>query len=544
MKSITHGERHLLIGKLLRRIAEGDTSFAHEPLKTNSNIRLFELEPGKDQEPFKGSLKQVPISRLSAYHALSYTWGKKEAAPHIIWIDDVECFVRQNLWEALNALRHPANKMVLWIDALCIDQENVFERSHQVRMMDQIYCNAQVVHVWLGPHESEDEKAFMFMHSLEGGNTLSTHQLITTSRWKAAVTSLLSRRYWRRAWISQEFVLASNMLIHCGNGSVPWSFLDRSCYTLRSDLPKDVNHAVHLIEQRRLRHSTPIQLTESLESLLFKHADKECEEGRDRIFALLSFANGCENGEGIQADYSMCAVQLLFHILHFCQSPNVARLALLLCQSLEISGDPHGKIEQDTCSQCSIQPSALGMPTLANTNMQSCWSLKIEILGELSNQSSYRPASEDCYHSRVQSRTRDIERVPKPLHNCQQAMTDDQNSKLVCRLIDTELVVIFSSSSLSEHLQSRNEEVCTILEAEAGFLGLSLHPSICCVDKHLRLVAEVQIKIARREISLVRLSCTDLARLCHRYYQRRSGIHYADESFPDVNRIPSEAFGP
>jgi hypothetical protein len=41
----------------------------------------------------------------------------------------------------------------LWLDALCINQENIPERSSEVRLMSRLYELARVVFGWLGPEE-------------------------------------------------------------------------------------------------------------------------------------------------------------------------------------------------------------------------------------------------------------------------------------------------------------------------------------------------------------------------------------------------------
>jgi hypothetical protein len=537
-------ERRLVIGKLVQRIGHRDTSFTHEPLKADNDTRILELDPGQKQEPLKGSLQQVSISSPSHYHALSYTWGQKEAAPHIIWIDGVECCVRHNLWEALKALRHPTTIITIWVDAICIDQENASERTIQVRMMDQIYRQAQCVHVWLGQYQSEDEKALMCMQNPDSGidGSSRTPQFITTGCLKAALTSLMRRRYWRRAWIAQEFILANKMFIHCGDGAITWSSFERSYYTFQSDLAEKADHAVHLIEQRRLYHSTLVQQTESLEALLFKHADKECEDGRDRIFALLSFAHGCQDGEGVRPDYTICGLELLFRILHFCKSANSARLASLLCQSLDLNGGMHGKIEQHTCghrgSQSNALTSALWRPTL-----ETCWSQTTEFLGGLSNQSSVGPMREECYHRQIRSWARNPEKLQKHLRDdCQPSYDDEQELKLVFRLTATDLVVIASSSLLHDHLQSDNQNFSAVVEV--GFLRLSVHPSMCCIDRSLKLLVEFEMETDQRDLIVVQLSCADLAQICTRYRQRKSGIHNADESFACLGHVPSELYCP
>ncbi|KAF2828936.1 heterokaryon incompatibility, partial [Ophiobolus disseminans] len=84
------------------------------------------------------------------YDALSYTWGGEQKSRTII-CDDSGMSVTQNLFDALQALRSLRNDCgYLWVDAVCIDQENNKEKALQVRNMLLIYQKATTVVVWLG----------------------------------------------------------------------------------------------------------------------------------------------------------------------------------------------------------------------------------------------------------------------------------------------------------------------------------------------------------------------------------------------------------
>ncbi|PVH81636.1 HET-domain-containing protein, partial [Cadophora sp. DSE1049] len=78
------------------------------------------------------------------YQALSYTWGKPDAFNFKIWINGILVPVRRNLLCALRA------RSLIWVDALCIDQNNIVERGHQVDMMGDIFRDAEEVLTWLG----------------------------------------------------------------------------------------------------------------------------------------------------------------------------------------------------------------------------------------------------------------------------------------------------------------------------------------------------------------------------------------------------------
>jgi hypothetical protein len=81
---------------------------------------------------------------------LSYVWGT-EKAPDPILLDGQPFYITENLKDALIMIQHGSKKeRVLWIDAICINQNDSLERNAQVRQMRHIYSSARRVLVWLG----------------------------------------------------------------------------------------------------------------------------------------------------------------------------------------------------------------------------------------------------------------------------------------------------------------------------------------------------------------------------------------------------------
>ncbi|RYP20480.1 hypothetical protein DL767_009434 [Monosporascus sp. MG133] len=124
------------------------------------NIRLLHLMPSeKDGAPIRCQLFEYPIQktgeRADLYEALSYCWGGSDK-PCSISIGDRYLPVTANLYAALLRLRHHLIGRVIWVDAICINQEDVKERGQQVRSMAEIYYKASRVIVWLGEAEAED----------------------------------------------------------------------------------------------------------------------------------------------------------------------------------------------------------------------------------------------------------------------------------------------------------------------------------------------------------------------------------------------------
>ncbi|OAL44115.1 hypothetical protein IQ07DRAFT_592559 [Pyrenochaeta sp. DS3sAY3a] len=112
-------------------------------------IRLIKLLPGQWTDPIVCELTNVD-HETAKYHCLSYAWGSTKVT-RLIRLKGVLYPVTVNLNNALQHLREQ-NKdgVVLWIDALCINQQDVGERTHQVEMMGRIYEKCQRAIVYLG----------------------------------------------------------------------------------------------------------------------------------------------------------------------------------------------------------------------------------------------------------------------------------------------------------------------------------------------------------------------------------------------------------
>jgi hypothetical protein len=107
------------------------------------------LEPGRTDAPLQCRLEVVSIDTPGRYEAISYVWGNKEPSGNVIC--DSKCLqITRNLEDALLQVRLRDCPRVIWADAICIDQRNVDERGHQVKLMQHIYSRADRVLVWLG----------------------------------------------------------------------------------------------------------------------------------------------------------------------------------------------------------------------------------------------------------------------------------------------------------------------------------------------------------------------------------------------------------
>jgi hypothetical protein len=73
---------------------------------------------------------------------------------------DATLTVTQNLGNALPYRRYPNEARYLRINAICVNQGDVKERSEQIQLMAQIYAAATRVLIWLGPELASSKLAF------------------------------------------------------------------------------------------------------------------------------------------------------------------------------------------------------------------------------------------------------------------------------------------------------------------------------------------------------------------------------------------------
>ncbi|KAF8846605.1 HET-domain-containing protein, partial [Acephala macrosclerotiorum] len=114
-------------------------------------IRVLSLEQGDWDDPIKCSLtpKRLRDLRYCGFGALSYVWGHASDTRPIL-VDGEEFQATVNLESALRHLRHNDRSRTLWVDAVCINQQDVLERNSQVLLMGKIYETAASVIIWLG----------------------------------------------------------------------------------------------------------------------------------------------------------------------------------------------------------------------------------------------------------------------------------------------------------------------------------------------------------------------------------------------------------
>ncbi|KAI4695216.1 uncharacterized protein J4E84_001841 [Alternaria hordeiaustralica] len=195
-------------GRRYCQLRSGDASadplprFYYEPLEPRC-IRILELQPGRRSDPFLGKFIIANVDSDFAYNALSYMWGDATQTDRVV-VDGAAIPVAWNLTRALEYLRDFAGSepLRIWIDAICIDQNNFEERAEQVAMMRTIYHNASCVRIWINEPSFDDQNAAVAALNAFKINPQTVNRgLGDDALFWASLVSMLQNSYWNRIWM-------------------------------------------------------------------------------------------------------------------------------------------------------------------------------------------------------------------------------------------------------------------------------------------------------------------------------------------------------
>jgi hypothetical protein len=134
--------------------------FVYDPLETSNHIRLLSFprarnNPSNQEYTTLPTFKliHVTLDKAPPYEALSYVWGSLEREQKIL-LGTREMAITENLYTALPHLIRHTN--LLWMDQICINQDDNDEKSNQVLLMSKIYEKASATIVWLGKEDGTE----------------------------------------------------------------------------------------------------------------------------------------------------------------------------------------------------------------------------------------------------------------------------------------------------------------------------------------------------------------------------------------------------
>lgn len=240
-------------------------AFAYDRMDAfKDEIRLLKVLPDHGGGSIECELQcNIPLSAIiGRYSALSYCAGDPTKTQSIL-VNGIRFQVFANLAHALAEARYfwkrvyGTRELLLWVDQICIDQQNITERSHQVGLMRDIYSSAEEVLVclsvrrtkgkglqWLQelyksvPRRDDDldeqhrrKDSFTLPmdapHSRFHWGRLMKHLLVNLGKPKffegwLGIYDVFESPWWTRAWVYQEFMSAAQTHFLFGRESISW----------------------------------------------------------------------------------------------------------------------------------------------------------------------------------------------------------------------------------------------------------------------------------------------------------------------------------
>ncbi|KAF2825418.1 HET-domain-containing protein [Ophiobolus disseminans] len=306
----------------------------YEPLDVAKNeVRLLHVHPAGYNAPICCHLSIGSLDDTLGYEALSYVWGSTRER-NTITCGGESTGVGTNLFQALRSLR-PADgepDRVLWIDALCINQEDLAEKSTQVALMGVIYSKARRCVAYLGEDWDGCDAAFNAIEQLgssakhlfdhprrdEHGNfhgrRVDSVGLESEELFKD-VLKILNAPWITRIWTVQEALLPRGTIFCYGRKSLPRSTLYRML-TFSSRRADDCcSHDGTMKGEKVVRFRTAVSTWQNLQTgnvryraqrgwdriprdqagscliYLARYRHRDASDPRDKVYAVLSIGD-------------------------------------------------------------------------------------------------------------------------------------------------------------------------------------------------------------------------------------------------------------
>ncbi|KAI1119874.1 heterokaryon incompatibility protein-domain-containing protein [Nemania abortiva] len=293
-----------------------------------------------------------PVTR---YNCLSYVWGS-ENATECVRVDAEGLQITANLLICLRYLRHPQHALVLWIDAICINQKDLDEKSHQIALMKDIYSQCSMAYLWLGapldPTSVQHDPFKIFQHfadnkhffELPGFSTNNSAQIRFEedeefdALWNGFL-AVAHSPWWTRAWTVQEAVLPRKSVLCYGNWRLDFDTLSigrrrrndhlasktQCCAGSQQAFPVSKGavfnpfltqvERVEKYRQANLPKEHPLSWKDQVRTfpdfdyspfyeLVVTFSNRRCKEPQDKLFSLLAMAKSSKLS-GLRPDYSL-----------------------------------------------------------------------------------------------------------------------------------------------------------------------------------------------------------------------------------------------
>lgn len=315
--------------------------FRHVPLDYSRNeIRFLRLLPADYDDEVNTELFAASIERdIPDFKAISYVWDLKGPRKSIT-VNDDQFEISETVYILLKNLQcwsDATSGMNIWIDSICINQEDTSEKTAQIPLMKDIYTKASRVLVWLGDGDECTDQAIAKIKSVDTWprslkKTHTQDDINSLATFFASVlrgvNDVFGREWFRRTWILQEVVLSPVVpLVLCGKSSLCWqcltdlhsrlitslfsfNYCKQPLEQLRSSTAElrifnrvIRTHCPGTINLIRNRHQEFGHDEEGLSYLIRQTTHRLCTDPRDKIYGLLGMVSDIER-QCLRVDYT------------------------------------------------------------------------------------------------------------------------------------------------------------------------------------------------------------------------------------------------
>ncbi|PCD36005.1 hypothetical protein AU210_008560 [Fusarium oxysporum f. sp. radicis-cucumerinum] len=327
-------------------IPQGAPTLTYQSLTSSTSFRLLQIQSNGGQDILRCRMFDADLAAQETprYIALSYTWHE-ETLPKTfrpVLINDKYLNVSLNLWNFLQNYRETAGERIIWIDQICINQEDKDECVQQIGQMCEIYQRASMDLFWIGEPDEDTEAVLDLLSSL---NRLETHLLESGGShpgisallnpifmrsvglpehdapiW-ASLMKFISRSAFHRAWIIQEVAVSRKPAIFCGLLMLPFDVVGRAATFLVESSWIKLFHQIYKVSGAagfitgmmncRVRHQEGEH--QSLDLLLASTRRFKATKPVDKIFALINLAESGRNEAlppALRPDYRKSVVEV------------------------------------------------------------------------------------------------------------------------------------------------------------------------------------------------------------------------------------------
>jgi hypothetical protein len=294
------------------------TNTKYRSLLYKNDVRILVLHPSRHPyDAIHYSLEYIYLENdHKEFEALSYTWGDPTPV-RIVYDSGEPVRIPENLFSSLRALRYSETDRVLWVDSLCIDQSDADERGQQVRLMGDVFSEANRVIVWLGEETPDVQVAFKTLSNIHFDSWNQKRSVRYPPLWVQVpgqpilrtvngtylhridwqpVKNLLHRPWFHRMWVYQEVANANRVVVVCGKRMIPWSKVSGALeYLIHHGLASkflDLQSTYACIHVTAMEKARRQSFREPLFNVVLASSYGGCSNPRDKIFAVMSIADG------------------------------------------------------------------------------------------------------------------------------------------------------------------------------------------------------------------------------------------------------------